>query len=207
MQEHKHPAESVKKVVRFDTQEHKDLAEMMQKAGRLLMLPLEEAMTFVNAPVYGLTEDVCGMQKVSHVYISEHSMKLEYYSPRYGKHPKIYKELNFLVSSHIVEPEIPLERRAKMSSSHHQLSAWILVGDLTEEERHHQVFVAKDAVFTIDGKRFKGNVTYYTAPVCYSGFVLFHEDICVQGEALGPSVDELIQILESLHVLNGKAVE
>jgi hypothetical protein len=169
-------------------------------------LPLEEAMAYVNAPVYGLTEDVCGMQKGSHVYTSEHSMKLEYYSPRYGKHPKIYKELNFLVSSHIVGPEIPLERRAKMSSSH-RLSTWILVGDLTEEERRHQVFVAKDAVFTIDGKRFNGNVTYYTAPVCYSGFVLFHEDIGVQGEALGPSLEELIQILESLHVLNGKEVE
>ena len=37
--------------------------------------------------------------------------------------------------------------------------------------------------------------------------MLYHGRIGLEGEALGPSIDELIQIVESLHDLNGKEVE
>jgi hypothetical protein len=67
-------------------------------------------------------------------------------------------------------------------------------------------FVAKDATFTIDGKRFTGMVEHYPK-VCYSAFSLLHGIINVYGEMLGPSIEELIQIVESLHDLNGKAGE
>lgn len=68
-------------------------------------------------------------------------------------------------------------------------------------------FLAEKATFTIDGKSFKGSVIYYTTSVRYSSFVLYHGRIELQGEALGPSIEELIEIVESLHDLNGQEAE
>jgi hypothetical protein len=79
-------------------------------------------------------------------------------------------------------------------------------GRFPGQDRSHRL-VVKDATFTIDGKSFKGSVIHYTAPVRYSSFMLYHGRTELKGEALGPSIEELIQIVESLHDLNGKEVE
>lgn len=174
---------------------HKRLRKLIM-IGRL---PLEEAMAFVNVPLYGLTEEVCGLCYYQHVYGTEHRMRLEYYSPRYELRENFRQ--TFLVESCLYEeteyqPSVPLPI----------LGARIVTGQFPAQDHSH-AFLAKEAVFTIDGKCFKGTVGYHTAPVCYSVFALYHGRIGLSGEALGPSIEELIQILQSLCVLNGKAVE
>jgi hypothetical protein len=60
---------------------------------------------------------------------------------------------------------------------------------------------------TIDGEQFIGNFTYYPAPIFDSKYVFNNGRVYLYGEAYGPHPDELIQILQSLRVLNGKEVE
>jgi hypothetical protein len=171
-------------------------------------LPLEDVWEYVDIPVYGLTEEVYGMQKIRHSVVSRNFMRLDYYSPRYGKHPNVNNEPNFRISTSI-EPEISPQRRANVFPSFClSLLARAMYRDLTREERCYKYpCTAKDVAVVIDGKPFNGKVLYRTAPVCHTGFVLYHGDLAVQGEALGPSIEELIQILQSLYDLKGKAVE
>ena len=174
---------------------HKRLRKLIM-IGRL---PLEGAMAFVNVPLYGLTEEACGLRPYQHVYGTENRMRLEYYSPQYELRENFRQ--TFLVESCLYgetehQPSLPLP----------MLGARIVAGQFPGQDHSH-VFVAKEAVFTIDGKCFKGTVGYYTVPLCYSIFALYRGRIGLSGEALGPSLEELILILESLRMLNGKEVE
>ena len=184
-------------------QEHKDRAErLLKKVMQLSMLPLEEAMAFVNVPVYGLTQEVCGLHHSQHVYNSENAMRLGYYSPRYKQHEKVKGRQTFVVDSRLYEENVIPEKMLGLPETL-VLGSWIW--DDIQDRRH--VFIAKGAVFTIDGKCFKGIVNYHPVPLCYASFSLCSGHIKLSGEALGPSIDEMIQILESLRVLNGKEVE
>jgi len=189
-----------------------------RKIAMIQMLPLEEAMTFVTTPLYGLTEEVYGLQHCMNIWQSERCMKLEYYSPRYKQYETV-KGKTFTVESHLYDeetkPKIRLGGLPNLS-----LGGAAVFGDTSEEERvailndfskrqdlRHHVFIARDVLILIDGKSFRGCLTYFSAPFCYSAFTLYSGRVGVEGEALGPSIEELIQILESLRVLNGKAVE
>jgi len=87
----------------------KDAVERTKRMGLLAMLSLEEAMTHVNVPVYGLTQEMCGLRHRMHVSSSENDMRLEYYSPRYKQH-EMAKGLTFVVESRLYENVIPGER-------------------------------------------------------------------------------------------------
>lgn len=178
-----------------------NMREQMQKWAGLSVLSVEKAAAFINTPVYGLTEEVCELHHALHVYTHKDCLRIEYASPRYTPHKKGGR--NFAVESRLYEEpqKDPTHVPALLV-----LGVEILTGKFPGLDRSH-FFVAKDAVFTIDGKCFKGYVSYRTAPVYYSEFVLYHGRLGILGEALGPSIEELIQIVESLHVLNGKAVE
>jgi hypothetical protein len=161
-------------------------------------LPWREALAYINTPLYGLTEEVCGYQRTKLVFDTENRVRLGYHSPRFKSHPEF--GYSFLIESSLYEE---MEHQETLPQSK-------IVGRRSPQvdsiERSH-LFVATEALFFIDGKHFKGYVSYQAAPVQYSRFMLYSGRIGIQGEALGPSLDELIQILESLHVLNGKEVE
>ena len=176
------------------------LAAHREKSRMIRRLPLEQAVQYVNGPVYGLVEEVFDLQYTSPWLNSSRmqdghdmdSLKLVYLSPRYEQY-KGSCGLTFGVLTQLA----PKDMRPHFSTVRRVAS------DL---DRGHRL-IAKDATFSIDGKNFKGDVTHYTAPVRYSFFTLYHERIRLTGEAAGPSIEEFIQILQSLHVLNGKAVE
>ena len=191
-----------------------ELEALIRKSIMLRKLPLEEAMTHINGPLYGLTEEVFGLQHYTHIWQYENCMRLEYFSPRYAKYA-FRNDRTFVVTTSIFAEEqngafggfasvldagcvilvnCPVNDRASF------------VALFADKEKSLRM-VAKDAVVTIDGKSFKGSVTHYTAPVRYSSFEFYYGRVGIQGEALGPSIEELIQIVESLHDLNGKEVE
>jgi hypothetical protein len=184
---------------------------LSRKVGMIGFLPLEEAKTYVNGPLYGLTEEVFGLQHTEHMWQFENCMRLEYLSPRYEQY-RYRHDQTFVVTTWPFGGEISplasshLEAGTALFITLHVIGGDALVSRLPDQDRSH-CLVAKDATFTIDGKNFKGDVTHYTAPVRYSSFTLYHERIGLNGEALGPSIEELIQIVESLHDLNSKAVE
>src|SRR5215475_8984162 len=64
----------------------KDTQEESIKAFSIGRLPLAEAMTHINSPLYGLTEEVLGLQYTRHGWNSENSMGLYYLSPRYKEY-------------------------------------------------------------------------------------------------------------------------
>jgi hypothetical protein len=182
-----------------DTPEER-LAAHTEKSRMIRRLPLEQAVQYVNGPVYGLVEEVFGLQCTGPLLHSSRmqggqdidSLKLVYLSPRYEQY-KGSCGWTFGVITRLapkdVRPHFSIVRR--------------VASDL---DRGH-CLIAKDASFTIEGKIFKGDVTHYTAPVRYSFFKLYHERIGLMGEAAGPSIEEFIQILESLHDLKGKAMD
>ena len=137
----------------------KYMREWMQKMVQLATLSAEEAAAFINIPVYGLTEEVCKLHHVLHGYTPKDRLRIEYASPHYTPHKKGGR--NFVVESRLYEepqkdpthvPALPV------------LGYEVLTGQFPGLDRSH-FFVAKDAVFTIDGKCFKGYVSYQTAPV------------------------------------------
>ena len=186
-----------------------------RKVAMISFLPLEQAMTYVNGPLYGLTEEVCGLQHKEHIWQKENCMRFEYYSPCYEQY-RYRQDQTFVVTTCLlveaeVQPWLPIPPPSLQAGNILFITTRVIGGNaivsrLPNQDRSHSL-MAKDATFTIDGKSFKGNVTHYTAPVRYSSFLLYHGRILLQGEALGPSLEESIQILESLHDLNGKEVE
>ena len=174
-----------------------------RKVTMISFLPLEEAMTYVNGPLYGLAEEVCGLQHTGHMWQFENCMRLEYRSPRYEQY-KYRHDQTFLITTCISGEDE--NQPGLFASPHLEAGGLLFVGRFPGQDQIFH-FVAKDASFTIDGKCFKGEVTHYTAPVRYSSFMLYHRQIELKGEALGPSLEELIQIVESLHVLNRKQAE
>ena len=170
----------------------------IKKSKLIGKLPWKEALAYINTPLYGLTEEVCGYQRTKLVFDTENCVKLGYHSPRFKPHPEF--GYSFLIESRLYEemehqetlPQLKIVGRRAPQVDSLELS---------------HLFVATEAIFFIDGKHFKGHVSYQAAPVRYSRFMLYHGRIGLEGEALGPSIDELIQIVESLHDLNGKEVE
>jgi hypothetical protein len=175
---------------------------------------LEQARTYVNGSLYGLTEEVFGLQHSRHIWQFGNYMRLEYLSPRYEQYR--YKfDRSFVITTYLFgENERPvfgvityaIEAGVVLFTTTRMIGGDALMNRLPDQDRS-QYLTAKDATFTIDGKSFKGDITHYTAPVRYSSFTLYHGRIGLKGEALGPSLEELIQIVESLRDLNGKAGE
>jgi hypothetical protein len=186
-----------------------------EKSMMIRRLSLEQAVQYVNGPVYGLTEELFSLQYTQHAWQSENSMGLCYLSPRYKEY-RFRHDQTFVVRTHLFgedENVAFVERRNSIQAGCIMIVKYCPLPDsapyvdlFANRDKSLRV-VAEKATLTIDGKNFKGDVTHYTAPVRYSSFTLYHEHIGLKGEALGPSIEELIQILESLHVLNGKAVE
>ena len=187
---------------------------LVRKALMIRSLPLEEAMTYINAPIFGLTEEVCGLQYTGQSLQGEKRgenwtdfLRLEYLSPRYEQY-RYRHDQTFVVTTSLFPKDVrPLFRCLST-----MLQIECVVGPsfrmidgetVPDRDRSHRL-MAKDATFTIDGKNFKGDVTHYTAPVRCSSFTLYHEHIGIRGAAAGPSLEELIQIVESLHDLKGK---
>jgi hypothetical protein len=186
---------------------------LLRKVFMIRSLPLEEAMTYINAPIFGLTEEVCGLQHTGQglqVVCGIDLLRLEYLSPRYEQY-RYRDDQTFVVTTCLFPKDVHplfgcrttmLQVECVVGSSFRMID-----GDAVPDRNRSHRLIAKDATFTIDGKNFKGDVTHDTAPVRYSSFTLYHERIGLRGAAAGPSIEELIQILESLHDLNGKEVE
>ena len=185
------------------------------KAFNIGGLPLAEAMTYINSPLYGLTEEVLGLQYTQHTWQSENSMRLSYLSPRYKEY-RFRHDQTFVVQTYLFGEDENVDLGGRTNSI--GAGCIMIVKDcpLPDSAPYVDLFakrdkslrvVAEKAMLTIEGKNFKGSAVHYTAPMRYSSFMLYHERIGLKGEALGPSLEELIQIVEGLHDLNSKTVE
>jgi hypothetical protein len=197
-----------------DDEIKRELEALVWKASKLRSLPLEQSRTHINGPLYGLTEEVFGLQHYAHMWQYENCMRLEYLSPRYAKYA-FRNDRTFLVTTRIFadEQNVAFGSFASVLEAGCVILVNCPVNDrasfvaLFADKEKSLRMVAKDAMVTIDGKSFKGSVTHYTAPVRYSSFEFYYGCVGIQGEALGPSIEELIQIVESLHDLKGKTVD
>jgi hypothetical protein len=167
----------------------------------MLHRSLEEAMAGVEFPVYGLpeTKDVCGLRYSWDPYAPTKTgmVTLTYQSRHYL--PFLHERTNgptFLLRSCLLESE-PGNLRTHLS-----LGSWSL-RDIPEAPSPVQIGLN----MPIEGKSFKGYAAYTSKPVYFATFSLSRGRMMLEGESLGPSIDDLIQIISSLHVLNGKAVE
>ena len=163
-------------------------------------IPLEEALASVDFPVYGLPEEVLGLCYTDYTYFPNiarrHQFTLNYQSERYApfRHEKV-RGPTFSVSSFMnscdwgdVKPE--------------WYSAWWNPNDIPLQDQRF-LFVC-NCSFSIDGTPLTGRITYRPAPLYHSTFWLYGQRLRLDGQALGPDPDDLIQILESLRVLNRK---
>jgi hypothetical protein len=194
-----------------------ELEAHLRKSHMLADQPLEQARTSINGPLYGLTEEVLGLQYYAHIWQHEDCMRLEYLSPHYEQY-RYRHDRTFVVTTRLFGEDEKLPGPPGDLHSSPVLEAGALVipvrlpgentfsSRLPGRDRSHRL-IAEKATFTVDGSLFKGSVIHYTAPVRYSSFMLYHGRIELKGEALGPSLEELIQIVESLHDLNGKVEE
>ena len=170
-------------------------------------------MTYINGPLYGLTEEVSGLVRTKHRWQFENCMRFDYLSPHYSEY-SFENDPTFMVITRISgeaknQPDIassPYFQAGQQFIIMHLPDGRTVGGRLPGQDQCHRL-MAKGATFTIDGSLFKGDVTHYTAPVRYSSLMLHHERIDLKCEALGPSIEELIEIVESLHNLNGKVGE
>jgi len=191
-----------------------ELEAHRRKSLMLADQPLEQARTAINGPLYGLTGELFDLECTEHIWQFGNCMLLTYLSPRYAQY-RYKNDQTFVVTTRLFgEDEHPLfvlfspvlQAGNAVFHATRVVERYRHPFNLAGVDRMH-CFLAEKATFTIDGKSFKGDVTHYTAPVRYSSFTLYHGRIGLEGEALGPSIDELIQIMESLHDLNGKEVE
>ncbi len=180
-----------------------ELEAHLRKSHMLADQPLEQARTSINGPLYGLTEEVFGLQYYVHIWQHEDCMRLEYLSAHYK--PYRYRhDRTFVVTTRLFGEDEKLPDPLGDLHSPPVLETGALVipvrfpgedtfsSRLPGRDQSHRL-VAKDATFTIDGSLFKGSVIHYTTPVRYSSFMLYHGRIELTGEALGPSIEELIQ--------------
>ena len=162
--------------------------------------PLEDLMASVDFPVYGLTEEVFGLRYSryysSEVFSSYRRIDLVYQSDRYFPflHEDSYKNLTFTVVSSKYRP----------GSTSVGRTLWKYAGVPEQDCSRFFVFYGS---LTIDGEQFMGNLTSYPAPILDPGYMFVNGRACLIGKAYGLHPDELIQVLQSLRVLNGKAVQ
>jgi hypothetical protein len=194
-----------------------ELEAHARKSSMLRRLPLEQAKTYINGPLYGLTEEVVGLVRTEHRWQCENCMRFDYLSSRYSEY-SFDNDPTFMVITRLFGEDEKLPgppgdlhppprfQAGQQFTIMHLPDGRTVGGRLPGQDRCHRL-IAKDATFTVDGKSFKGGIIHYTAPVRYSSFMLYHRRIELKGEALGPSIEELIQIVESLHDLNGKEVQ
>ena len=174
--------------------------------------PLEEVIASVDFPVYGLTEEVFGLRLSGYraprydgywdCSKSHQFLTLDYQSERYVPflHEKFSKKPTFSVHSSRGLSGPPLIGIKSTSYVHWEEGPNLPVQDSGQT----LVFCSS---LTIDGEQFIGNFLFYPAPIFHSIYVLSNGHRSLHGQACGPHPEELIQILQSLRVLNGKAVQ
>ena len=170
---------------------------------------LEEVMALVDFPVYGLPEEVFGPHASGYwtprhlgIWLSrDRFITLDYRSERYVPflHEQVRKKPTFSVCSS-KGLSTPLLGIKSVSYVH-----WEEGPDMPVQDADRMLVFSSS--LTIDGEQFMGNVLSYPAPFFYSMYWFYHGDFRLNGQARGPHPDELIQMLQSLHVLNGKAAE
>ena len=172
--------------------------------------PLEEVIASVDFPVYGLTEEVFGLRYSSRCWTPRSNgrwcsryrfITLDYHSERYIPflHEQASKKPTLSVRS-FKGLDSPLVGIKSVSYVHWEEGPDIPVQDSS------RIGVFSSSL-TIDGEHFIGNFLYYPAPTFHSMYMFNNGHMYLQGQARGPHLDELIQILQNLRVLNGKAVE
>lgn len=193
------------------TMTHEELIAHMQESSRVRRLPLEKAGECIDGPLYGLDRLMFGLQHFVHIWQGNDCMRLEYRSPCYEKYA-FRNDRTFVVTSSIFskEQDVTFGCRGLVSEA----GAIICWESLTRtrdpylalwaNKARSLCMVAKDVTRTIDGKTFNGQIIHYTDPVRYSRFEFRSGCVGLQGEALGPSIEEVAEILKNLRVLNDK---
>jgi hypothetical protein len=173
-----------------------------EKSTMIAMLPLKQAVLHVNGPVYRPVEELFGLQGRTHQWRSESCMRLVYiYSstePYHGDNPRVFT----IETSPYVEGKRPMGLSCTGGCLSDGRDSRFCC-DISLSQR----FKGSGVVFIIEGKSFKGCISHRADPVLYSRVIIQHERVVIDAEALGLSLEEMIQIVESLHDLNGKAVE
>lgn len=172
-----------------------------EKRMMIRRLPLEQAVQYVNGPVYGLVkelEELFGLQVCTNGWRSESNMDLYFWSPTEPHYARA-----FFIDTSLYAEERPLMKIQNMSCSLTAARGFQFCSDISLS----QYFKGSDAVFTIEGKSFKGWISHRADPMLYSRVHIQHERVVIYAEALGFGIEEFIQIMESLHDLNSKAVE
>ena len=160
---------------------------------------LEEVMASVDFPVYGLIEEMFGLRYIRCRSLpdcfSDRLITLEYQSDRSFPflHEDSYKNLTFNVCS----------SRYRPGGTSVGYTLWKEAGVPEQDCSRLFFFYGR---LTINGEQFMGSVTSYPAPILDPGYVFKNGRACLTGKAYGLHPDELIQVLQSLRVLNGKAV-
>jgi hypothetical protein len=177
-----------------------------EKSTIVRRLPLEQAVQHVNGPVYGLVEELFGLQCRVHLLGIKNSMRLGYVynstdEPYHDDIPRGFTITTSLTTFPYVEGRDPMGISYMGFLKHGRDSRFCSDISLSQH------FKGADAVFIIEGKSFKGSISHRADPVLYSRVNIQHERVVIKAEALGPSIEELIEIVESLHDLNGKAGE
>lgn len=159
-------------------------------------ITLEEAIALVTFPVYGFVEEIYGLCYSGHKYFPKGTqpITLTYQTKRYEPilHEKVRgPTLSVSCGRNIWKDTSDIPQSFSM--------LWDL-NDIPEPVRRNP-FLYRGGL-TIDGTSFTGHISYRPAPLCFSMFTLLSEQTYLSGQGLGPDPDELIQILEALHVLN-----
>jgi hypothetical protein len=160
-------------------------------------IPLEEALASVDFPVYGLVEEVCGLRyNGCGAFPGDYQpFTLNYQSERYEPLRVRGMTLNtFYVTS--------FRDLRRIIPQMHDISLGFIVHRLDGVEIRAPF--RWEGMLTIDRKAFFGSICHYPAPLRVSACCFSGDSTHFDGQAFGPNVEELIQILESLHVINGE---
>ena len=179
-----------------------DILAHHEKSMMIGRLPLEQAVQYVNGPVYRPVEELFGLQACTHRWRSESCMNLHLCSTSEPYYTLIIQTSLFYAE------ERPLIRIPSMMIPSMNCSLTAGRGSLfCCDISLSQHFKGSDAVFVVEGKIFKGWISHRADPVLYSRVAIQYERVEIYAEALGFGIEEFIQIMENLHDMNGKAGE
>lgn len=192
---------------------HEEQIAHMKESSRVGRLPLEEAGECIDGPLYGLDRPVFGLQHFMHIWQGNDCMRLEYHSPQYAEYA-FQNDRTFTITNTIfVDGQDVTFGCRGLKSEAGAILFWNFPtrrGDpqlaMFASKAKSLRLIAKDVALPIDGKTFNGEITHFTDPVRYSCFEFRSGCVGLQGEALGPSIEEVAEILKSLRVLNAKQI-
>lgn len=177
---------------------------------------IRETVDAAQFPIYGLVNHAFDFSLSSHgLGISQHdrlvSVSLTFTSPRYASGPRHSMESqNFIINSvdatmqqlereaMVFKLEDPSNgqffdpRRGKFRRRHFS----------EEQQKRAGSSITWEGTLSVEDTAFTGKIIYWVPPLQLSTFLLKSKETILIGETYGPLYEEIIQLLESLQVIN-----